>query len=178
MAKFPIFGVPYLAPTNATTGGTQLVGITDRRVEFDDGARVRTIANDIRADAFVTLRAPGVPPALIIPLGDVSATARKLLYSLLTSGGSSLQSHAGNVYPLNLAQGYSLVIRPDDTNQLYWYSGRVTMHEQSKARMVWAPTGGHFDGSELVLMPERSLDGTKRAWMHDTAANINTHYGL
>ncbi len=178
MARFPIYGSPYLAPTNATTGGTQLVSINERKMVFDDGERVREICNDIKADAFVNLRAPGESPRLIIPTQDVSATVRKLLYSLLTSGGSSLASRGGNIYPLNVAQGYSLVIRPDDTTQLYWYSGRVTLHKDSRAQMVWSPTGGHFAGAELVLMPERALSGATQAWMLDTAANINTHYGL
>ena len=178
MARHPIPGIAYLAPTNATTGGTQLVGIDGRRIEFDDGERTREIANHITADSFITIRAPGVSPMLRLALQDVSATARKLLYSLLTSGGSSLQSHAGNNYVFNPATAYALVIRPDDTSQLYWYSSRLTMHAESRAKMIWSNTGGHFAGSELILLPERSLDGTKRAWMLDTAANINTHYGL
>lgn len=178
MARHPIPGVAYLAPTNATTGGTQLVGIDGRRIEFDDGAEIRAFGSGLEDDAWCAVRVKGRPPALRLALQDVSATARKLLYSILSSGGSSLNSDGGNVPLFHGGGAYALVIRPDDTSQLYFYAPRLVLHPESRAKMVWSNTGGHFAGSELILLPERSLDGTKRAWMLDTAANLNSHYGL
>jgi hypothetical protein len=116
---------------------------------------------------------------LRLPLRDVSDNARKLLYSLLTTAGTSLNSEGGTGKDMfNLSTPYAMVIRPVDTSLLYFYSPRLTLHADSRTVMTWSRATKVFEGSELILMPERSLDGTKRAWMLDTAAAINAYYGL
>ena len=179
MTAGPVPGTLHINPTAAAAGGTQVVGIDGDRMEFDDGAGVRHFGGGLEADNWVTLRRPGEkPPALSIPVRDVSATSLQLLFSLLSTG-TGLDSHGGNSTAVHgVPPSVALVIRPKDTNQDYLYGPAWRLHQDSRALLVWARNEWHYSGSLLVLAPHRSTDGTKQAFKKATAAAINTAYGL
>ena len=178
MAAHPVPGKLYINPTNATTGGTQLVGIAGDRTVFDDGGEVRAYGTGLEPDAWTVVRAPGRPPKLTLALGDVSSVARQMILALWGTGANAVSAGGNGTSVFAAPPAVALVIRPTDTSQLYWYSPRVVLHPEHVARLLWSRTDAVWQDAMLALLPRRSADGTKRAWMLDTAANINTHYGL
>lgn len=176
MAAHAIPGKVYITPTNATTGGTQLVGLADDRITFEDGVQVAAWGADLQPDAWDVVRLPGKPPALRLGLQDVSATGRQVILAALGTGSNAV-SAGGNGTAIGASPpSVALVVRPRDTSQLYLYGPAWRLHPLHEGRLVLARDLPFFDS--LVLLPCRSADGTKRAWMLDTAANINSHYGL
>lgn len=179
MAAHPTPGKVFYNPTSAAVAGTQIYGIADDRVEFDDGAGVQAFGTGLEADAWAIQRAPGErPAALYIPVRDVSSTTMQLLFSLLSTG-STMHSHGGNGVAVHGdPPSVALVVRPKDTTQNYLYGPRWKMHPLCERRLTWHRGVFRYADSLLVLAPLRSLDGTKKAFMEDTVANINTYYGL
>lgn len=179
MTAGPIPGKLYIDPTDATTGGTQVVGIAEDAMVFDDGRGVQHFGSGLESDAWTSIQGPAeTPPKLVIPLRDISATTLQLLFSMLSTG-TGIDSHGGNSVGIhgNLPS-VALVIRPKDTTQDYFYGPRWKLHQDSVKRITWSRNVAHFDGSELALCPQRSLDGTKQAFKKGTASAINTAYGL
>jgi hypothetical protein len=179
MSAHPVPGKVFITPTSAAVGGTQVTGIFEDRVEFDDGTKTEHYGTGLEADAWGTLRAPGdAPAALYIPLRDVSSVTMQLLLSLLSTG-ANMHSHGGGSTPIHGdPPGVALVIRPKDTTQNYLYGPRWKLHKLCEKRIVWSRKALRFEGNTLILAPHRSLDSTKKAFMEDTPANINSHYGL
>jgi hypothetical protein len=180
MAVFALAGKVYLAPTQVDgASGTLLTGILEDRIEFDDGSDVEVHGSGLEADAWTTVRVPRRPPALYLPLHNVDANTYKLLM-MLASTGTGLDSSGGNSVGLyGMPPSYSLVIRPLATAyDNYWYSPRVTLHPESVKKLVWARNTKRFEGSNLILLTKRSLDGTKQAWKEGTYAALNTAYSL
>lgn len=176
MAAHALPGKLYIGPTNATTGGTQLVGIAEDQTTFEDGVQVQAWGADLAPDAWSVLRLPGLPPALRIGLQDVSTTGRQLILSALGTGSNAVSSGGNGTAIGAEPPSVALVIRPRDTGQLYFYAPAMRVHPDHIARLTWSREAPFFDA--VVLLPCRPSGGTTRAWMLDTAANINTHYGL
>lgn len=178
MAVHAIPGILVLDPTDATTGGTNIVGIDDDGIEFDDGREFRVVGSGFQRDAFDILPTRGRAPVLRLPLRDQGSTSMQLLFDYL-SIGTAIHSDGGQASPnyVSTAVG-ALLIRPVDTTQLYFYGPRWVLHPENEGRIVWHRNRLHFDGSVLALTPRRSINGTLRAWSRDTAANINSYYGL
>lgn len=179
MSVTAIPGKPFINPTDATTGGTQIKGIFEDRIEFDDGRGTRHFGSGLESDAWTTIAAPAErPPALIIPVRDVAATTLQLLFSLLSTG-SGIDSHGGNSVAVHGdPPAVALVIRPKDTTQDYFYGPRWKLHQDTEKRLVWSQGVAHFEGSVLMLCPQRSQDGTLQAFKKGTASAINTVYSL
>lgn len=181
MPANPVPGALYLNPTNATTGGTKLMAVERNQIEWEDGARVRHIGTGVDPDAWETIRAPGETALLRIPMRDESATARKLLHSLLTTSGNALDSDpaaGGGTGMFRPAPNFALGFRPDDTTQLYFYAPRASMREDARLRRLASRVFTTYHESDLILALLRNLAGTKEALKFDTAANINTYFGL
>lgn len=178
MAAHPVPGKLYINPTNATTGGTQLVGIAGDRTVFDDGGEVKAYGSGLEPDAWAVIRTPGRPPKLELALGDVSSTGRQMILALWGTGSDAVSAGGSGTSVHAAPPAVSLVIRPRDTTQLYWYSPRVVLHPDHVAKLLWSRGEFVWQDALLALLPRRSADGTKRAWMLGTAANINSHYGL
>lgn len=178
MSAHPRPGKLYIDPTSANVGGTLLAGIFEDRIEFDDGRGVRHFGAGPEIDNWATLAAPATVPArLIIPLRDVSAATLQLLFALLSTG-TAIHSHGGQS---TAAHGnppsVALALRPKDGGSIL-YGPRWKLHAESEKRVIWSRTVMRYEGSRLVLAPHRSLDHTKRAFMEDSAANIDSHYGM
>ena len=178
MAAHPVPGLVFINPTAAAAGGTQLRGIFDDQVEFEDGTEVEHHGGGLEADSWVTTRKQGRPAVLLIPVRDVSSTTIQLLLGLLSTGTGADSNGGTGIGVHGVPPAVSLAIRPRDTGQDYFYSPRMVLHERSVKRIVWSRTVPKYDGSVLALCPERSLDGTKQAYKLGTAAAINTTYGL
>ncbi len=181
MAGNPVPGAIYLNPTNATTGGTKLIAIERNRIEWEDGVKVRHVGTGVDPDAWETLRTPGRPALLRIAMRDESATARKLVHSALSTSGSSLNSDpaAGSgTYMFQPMPGNALGFRPDDTSELYLYTPRAAIAEDAEIRRLASRIFTTYHESDLILALQRSLDGSKQAFKWDTAAAINSYYGL
>lgn len=177
MAAHPRPGKLYLEPTSAAAGGTQIVGIFEDRIEWDDGIQTVHVGAGLAGDDWETLRAPSdSPPRLIIPVRDVSSTTLQLLFSLLGTGSSIRSDGAGTVGVHGVAPGWALALRPNDGSAIL-YGPRWKLHAESVKRIVWSRTAMRYEGAELILAPHRSLSG-KRAFMEDTAENIDAHYEL
>lgn len=177
MAASPLPGKLYLEPTTAGAGGTQIVGISEDRIEWEDGIETRHVGAGLDSDDWETLRAPSeMPPRLIIPVRDVSSVTLQLLFSLLSTG-TGMKSHGANTVGIHgVAPGWALALRANVGNEIL-YSPRWKLHAESVKRIVWSRSAMRYEGSELMLAPHRSLDG-KRAFMLDTAANIDAYYEL
>jgi hypothetical protein len=178
MTATAIPGKVYISPTDATSGGTQLVGIAEDAITFDDGVEVKVYGAGLEPDNWASIRVPGRPPKLLLSLGDVSDTARKLFFAAWGTGSNAVSAGGSGISVHAAPPAVSLVIRPRDTSQLYFYSPRVVLHPDHVAKLLWSRTETHWRDAVLTLLPMRSSDNSKRAWMLDTAANINTHYGL
>jgi hypothetical protein len=178
MAAKPRPGKLYIDPTSAAVGGTLLAGILDDRIEFDDGRTVRHFGAGPEIDNWATLAAPAASPAkLIIPVRDVSAATMQLLLALLSTGTAIHSSGGQGTATHGMPPSVALALRPKDGSEIL-YGPRWTLHAESVKRLVWSRTAMRYEGSQLVLAPHRSLDHTKRAFMEDSAANIDAHYGL
>lgn len=179
MPASPLPGKLYIDPTSAGAGGTLVTGIADDRIEWDDGIATRHFGAGLEADNWTTLRAPSdAPPRLIIPVRDVSSATLQLLFSLVSTG-TGMHSHGGNSTPIHGdPPGVALVIRPKSASASLLYGPRWKLHAESEKRIVWSRTSMRYEGSLLVLAPQRSLDHTKRAFMEDTAENIDSYYEL
>lgn len=181
MSAHPIPGKVFIDPTSAAVGGTQVVGIAEDAIEFDPRLKVEHDGSGLEADAWVTTRGRSDgPPVLSLPVRDVSSTTLKLLLSLLSTG-VAVASHGGNATTVHgTPTAVALVIRPQETTtpQDYFYGGRWVLHEESIALLTWNRGEMRYAGSVLRLCPERSLDGSEKAYMLDSVANIDTHYGL
>lgn len=179
MSAHPVPGYVYTAPTSAAVGGTLVNGLVEDRIEWEDGRGVRAFGSGLEADAWSMVPVQGEkPPALILPVRDVAAATLQLLFSHLSTG-TTMHSHGGQgVPPFGDLPGVALVVRPKDTSQLYLYGPRWKMHPDCVKRLTWHRNVARFDGSLLVLCPQRSLDGSKKAFMFDSVSNINTYYGL
>jgi hypothetical protein len=177
LAAHPVPVTVHVNPSSATAGGTQVVGIANDEVAFEELANVRHLGGGLESDNWVTVRSTAEAPAkLIIPVRDVSALTLQLLLALLGTG-SNVHSHGGNSTAIHGdAPGVALGLRPKDTGQKYLYGPNWKLHRDSRARIVWSRNRMLYDGSELILAPHRSTDGTKKAYMHDSAAAINAHY--
>lgn len=178
MAATPIPATLHINPTNATSGGTQITGIEEDRVVFDDGRGVLTFGGGLEADNWVTLAGPAVRPAsLTLVVHNVTSTTLQLLFSLLSTG-TGIDSHGGNgTAPYGVPPSVAIGLRPKDTTQDYFYGPAWRLHADSVKRLTWSRNVWHYDGSLLVLAPHRSSAG-KKAYMKGTATAINTYYGL
>lgn len=179
MAVKPLRGELYLTPTSAAVGGTRIQGIVEDRIEWEDGAGTAHFGGGLEADNWITIRRPNAQPArLTIPLRDVASTTLQLLFAMLSTG-TGFDTHGGNGTAIHgLAPTAALVVRPVTSGELFLYGPRWALHAESLARLTWSRKVARYDGSTLILAPQRSLDGTKKAAMFATAANINSHYGL
>lgn len=179
MTAGPLPATLWISPTQANVGGTQVRGIFEDAITWDDGVGAAHFGGGLESDNWTTIRRPdATPPKLIIPIRNVNAQSLTLLFSLL-SAGSNVVSHGS---PSTAVHGnppaVALALRPKDTTQLFLYGPRWTLHADSVKRLTWHRNRAHYDGAELALAPSRSLDHTLRAFMFDTAANIDTYYGL
>lgn len=179
MAAGPIPGRVFLAPTSAAVGGTQVRGLFEDSIGFDDGTLTEHYGAGLESDNWTTVRTPSTtPPKLILPIRDQTTQGFQLLLSLLSDGASVHSSGGVSTAVHGTPPSVILAVRPKDTTQKYLYGPRWYMHRDTVKRITWHRNLFHFDGASLELAPSRSLDHTLRAFMLDTPANIDAHYSL
>lgn len=172
MAVKSIAGKVYVSPTEAGAGGTVISNVQDNLVTWDDGQLMKIVGGGLERDAWDVVRdGDSQPPQLRMSLRDVSAQTINLLFGMTTNGAGKLVSDI-NTTP----NTFSLAVRPTSGDILY--GPRWVLHPETAAMLRWSRDASYHDETEIVLMPLRSADGTKRSYMLDTASAINTYYGL
>ena len=179
---FPTPGKLYLAPTNATTGGTLISGIDEQAVTLAVGTETRLRRTGVGADSGFRVRHGRlVAPRLVIPLRQQDATALKILFSHLTTSGTSFRPTGGtSTKEFAKLPTFAMVVRPDDTTQKYLYSPNWAVSDESTQAVLTNDSSPQLEGNVLVLVATRPTDAqaSSPSYLWDTSANINTAYGL
>ena len=180
----PTWAVPAVVYRNPTqidgVTGDELPGVDqDRLVRFDYDAGIRTFRQDFDPDDVVQLAENLRTPKLRIPLVEHSAIARLLYMSPVTADGAVIGSDEGQRV-FDFITRFTLVVRPIDTAEtLFLYSQGWQLTKESIKSLRFSAKEVVFDAAELVLQPSRPVAGSALpAWMLDSAANINTTFGL
>jgi len=163
----------YIGPTKAATTGTVVLNIQDDTVQWEDGRKTKAVGGGLEPDAWDTVEDfENSPPSLSFSLRDVSAQTIDLLFGFTTAGTSKLHSDKNDT-----PAEFTLAVRPDGSDNIL-YGPRWKLHPDSVAILQWARDMSAYEDTEVILIPQRSTDGTKRATMLDTASAIDTYYGL
>lgn len=177
-----VYAVPgrlFVSPTSATVGGTELVGVENRRHEFDTGRRSRIVKGGLEQDAFRAIAAPSAPAVLtLLPRGDTTQLMQTLFGLNLATGGGLQSSGAGVLKDGEIPTRFAIVLRPFDATQKYLYSPSWQIHPESLPFVVWDPVLPRFSGAVLKLFAGRVPGGGVPAVAHDSAAAIDALYGL
>lgn len=180
-----VFATPgklYLAPTNATTGGTLIGGIEEQSISLVVSSQTRLRRNGVgSASGFRVRHGRLDAPRLIVPLRQQDATALKILFSHLTTDGSTLRPVGGTAAKeFEKLPTFALGWRPNDTTQNYFYGPNWAVSDESAQLILHSEQAAELEGAALVLVATRPTDAQSGsdAYMIDTAANINTAYGL
>lgn len=173
-------GAPYVTPTDATTGGTLLAGIEEQSISFDPGLETRLRRTGVGASAGYRMRAGRVQPArLIMPLRDQSSAALKILFSQLTTSGTTFRDKGGTAAAeFAKLPTFAIVLRPKSTSEKYLYAPNWALSQESAQLVLHHENGPQLSDAVLVLVATKPSNATGPAWMWDTAANIDTAYGL
>lgn len=173
-------GTLHLTPTNATTGGTPIVGIEERNITLLAPSDVRVFRTGIGANAgFTTLRGRQEPAMLIIPLRQQDTTGLKILLSHLTTDGATMRPTGGTATAeLRTLPAFAMVVRPDLTSQKYLYAPYWRVAPEQEQAIMHSDDLPQLDGNALVLIATQAVGVTTPPWLWDTAANINTAYSL
>lgn len=173
-------GALYLAPTDATTGGTLIAGVQEQNIALQIGLETRMRRSGVGTSAGFRVRHGRIRETrLIIPLRQQDTTGLKILLSHLTTDGSTFRPTGGtSAAEFAKLPTFALVLRPTNTSQKYLYSPNWALTDESSALVVHNDQAAQLEGASLVLVATRPTNATGPAWMWDTAANINTAYGL
>jgi hypothetical protein len=178
-----VFATPvrlYLAPTTAGTGGTLIDGVEERLVEFASPSAVKTYRTGIGAGAgFVTYRGMQEQARLVIPLRQQDSAALKILFSHLTTDGTTFRPTGGTATKQHRAlPSFALVARPILSTEKHLYAPKWRLSEEIEQAWRFSNDLPQLDGNVLVLLATKDPGDTVPPWMLDTAANINTAYSL
>lgn len=181
-------GYPVLTPTKVkgsrtgTTNGTVLEGIDEGEITIELAGLLETYRTGVGSNAGFDLRMGRVSEArLILPLRNQSATALDILFSHLTTDGSTFRPTGGTA-SLEFASlpTFALLIRPDLTTEKYFYAPHCAVSPSSQWLIEHSESVAQLAGATLELIPCRpsTLSSGVPAWMWDTAANIATAFTL
>lgn len=173
-------GTLHLTPTSAAVGGTAIPGILERDISFSPGIETRRRRTGVGASAgFRYRRGRVAPDRLFISLRNQSATALKIIFAHLTTDGATIRPTGGTATaPFAKLPTFALVVRPDLTTEKYIYAPNWQLTDESVGLVVHSDDASQLEGSQLVLEAARPTNATGPACMWDTAANINTAFGL
>lgn len=175
-------GSLYLTPTNATTGGTLIAGVEEQAISFAPGIETRLRRNGVgTASGFRVRHGRLQAPRLIIPLRQQDTTGLKILFSHLTTDGSTFRA-TGGTSSAEFAKlpTFALVLRPTDTTQKYLYAPNWALTDESAAAVLHSDSAAQLADVTLVLVATRPTNATSGSppYLWGTAAAINTAYGL
>jgi hypothetical protein len=180
-----VFATPgslYLAPTDATTGGTLIGGIEEQSISLVLSMRSRLRRNGVgSASGFRVRHGRLEAPRLIVPLRQQDATALKILFSHLTTDGSTFRPVGGTATDeFAKLPTFSMVLRPSSTGEKYIYSPNWAVTDESAHLIMHSEQMAQLDGAALVLVATRPTDAQSGspAYLWDSAANIDTAFGL
>lgn len=175
-------GSLYLSPTNATTGGTLIGGVEEQSISLVVSDEVRLRRNGVGSSSGFRLRHGRLnPPRLIIPLRQQDATALKILFSHLTTDGTTFRETGGTATKEFAAlPTFAIVLRPKNTGEKYLYSPNWSVADESLHLVNHSEDASQLEGVSMVMIAGRPTDAQSGspAYLWDTAANINTAYGL
>lgn len=173
-------GTLHVDPTTAATGGVELKGILARDIRFDPGIETRRRRTGFGADSGFRERRGRVRPArFVVGLRSQAAAALKVLLSHLTTDGSTMRPRGGtSAAPFAKMPTFGLVLRPDDTGEKYIYGPNWSLTQESQIMLTHSDDFSQLDGAVLVLEAGRPTNATGPAWLWDTAANVDSVYGL
>lgn len=173
-------GELYLSPTNATTGGTLISGVEEQDISMTVSPDVRVFRTGIGVNAgFTMLRGRQEPARLLIPLRQQDTTGLKILLSHLTTSGGSIRPTGGTATAeLRALPSFALILRPKSTSEKYLYSPYWQVSPEQELAVLHSEDGAQLEGNILVLVATQAVGVSTPPWLWDTAANINTAYGL
>lgn len=173
-------GKLYLTPTNATTGGTLLAGVEERNIRFVENIETRRRKTGVGASSGYRERRGRVGAAyLIIPFRGHDANTLKIAFSHLTTDGATIRPTGGtSTAPFAKMPTFALILRPDNTSEKYIYSPNWALTQLSELSFLSNDDLPVMDGVVAVLEANRPTNATGPAYLRDTAANINSAYGL
>lgn len=132
---WPTPGKLYLTPTTVTgTTGTLIDGIEERDITLSLEADVRERFNGIGPRMRMgTVRAA----RLLVPLRKQDTTALKILFSHLTTSGTSMRPTGGTAsLDFAILPSFALILRPDLSTEKYVYSPNWSLSRGS----IWLVT--------------------------------------
>lgn len=185
MAVYEISGKVILSPTAMRTGGTLVEGIID---DVSDAITLlipfqgRYLRTGLGANGGIETRMNHEQPiTLLLPFKNLKnlAQARTLIFSHLTTSGTSLVPTGGNATKAHgTPPTFALAVRPDDDAKPHLYSPNWRIAEVADLQMIYSQEVSHIEGNFLPLVANKAHGQTTRAWMFDAYANINTEYSL
>lgn len=175
-------GSLYLAPTDATTGGTLIGGVEEQSIVLALSSRTRLRRNGVGTASGYRVRHGRLEaPRLIVPLRQQDSTALKILFSHLTTDGTTFRATGGTATKeFAKLPTFAMVLRPSSTSEKYLYSPNWAVTDESAQSILHSEQGPQLDGAALVLVATRPTDAQSGSpsYLWDTAANIDTAYGL
>jgi hypothetical protein len=174
-ATFAITGKLYVDPDTAASGGTRIQEIEEQTMTLSLPSSVVVRRTGIgRNSGFTTSRRRSEAVTLSVPLRDQSSDALRILMDHLSNDGEAFHSFGG-VDQMRVYTGFALVIRPGDSEK-YFYAPSMSLSTGSDQSLAFSREAPLLSANFMVLIANK-IDGY-RAWMYDTAENINTHYEL
>ena len=185
MAVYPLSGKPFLTPTTAHSGGTLIPGLVDNvddsiSIQFSTPVEYCRIGLGAKGGIESRVGHEG-PLLLLLACKDNGAAALKMLLSHLTTSGTGFQpTGTGATKAHGAPPSFAMVIRPISTTALHLYAPAWRVAENADIKAIYGQTAelAMFGQNILPLVANRTPAQSTRAWLWDTAANIDTEYGL
>lgn len=178
-----VFATPgslYLTPTKAATGGTLISGIEEQLITFMFRAEVVVRRTGTGANEGFRSRMRRVGPALLrVPLRQQDSTALKILFSHLTTDGTTLRPTGGTAaIPFAILPAFALVLRPKLSTEKHIYAPKWRLASESEQHAVFGEVLPNMEGNVLNLIANWSETSGVPAWMWGASADIDTAYSL
>lgn len=173
MDGYAIMGDVYLSPDSASSGGTLLRGLDPSRpIRLVPPAGVKTERFGGSMDAVRSYRDGTGVWTLILPCVGHNANAVKMALQSYTADGLTAQSSGTGTQALGAAaRDFSVVVRPRDNSEDYWFCPRLQLFETSelslnRSRVEFTV----LDDTLLVMVPARPYADVPAVTMGDSSA--------
>lgn len=179
-----VFATPgklYLTPTTVTGAtGTLIEGIQDREITTEFEGEMREYLTGIGSSAGLdVVHGRKQSARLIIPLRRQDSTGLKILYSHLTTDGSTHRPTGGTAADeFTSLPSFALILRPDKTTEKYLYSPNWRVTRNSLFLLQHSEVLPQLSNAVLELVATRPSNASGPPYAWATSANIASIFSL